>query len=310
MPSIGLIGLGEIGRHRHLPTIAASPDFTLAGVADPFADVADFGVPGFRSHGEMLSALPDLDAVAICTPPLARTRVALDAIVAGKHVLVEKPPAATVAEALMLRDAAEAAGTVLFTAWHSQHNEAVARARDYLATRTVTHVSIVWKEDFVKYHPGQEWIWRAGGFGVFDMAINGLSILTKILPQRAYVRAADLLVADGDATPIAARVGFGIGTREGARGEADFDWRHDGPDQREMTITTREGAVLRLDESGGRMFVDAAEVAGRKRTEYPDLYAHFATLLRSGTSDVDLEPLVLACDTLSLGKHVPVAGRG
>jgi D-galactose 1-dehydrogenase len=304
-----LIGFGEIARNRHVPTILARSDFTLACVADPHGDFSGLGVPAFRSHTDMFLALPDLDAVAICTPPGARTRAALDAIAAGKHVLLEKPPAASMAEFFLMRDAAAAAGLVLFTAWHSQHNEAVARAKILLAHETVTRVGLVWKENVEKYHPGQQWIFRPGGFGVFDAGINGVSILTRILPQRPFVRDADLFVAAGDETPIAARIEFGIGAIPEASGAADLDWRHEGAEIRELSVTTRGGKVLRLAASGGRLVLDGDVVVDAPRREYPDLYDHFSRLLDSGESDVDGHPLALVADALALGRRRAVAAR-
>ena len=44
---------------------------------------------------------------------------------------------------------------------------------------------VTWKEDVRHWHPGQQWIWEAGGFGVFDPGINALSIVTKIMPDRS-----------------------------------------------------------------------------------------------------------------------------
>jgi D-galactose 1-dehydrogenase len=302
MTRIGLIGFGEIARKRHLPAITANAAFELAAIADPHGDSSGLDVPGFTSHVEMLSAIPDLDAAAICTPPRARTRVALDAIAAGVHVLIEKPPTSTVAESLLLRDAAERAGRVLFASWHSQYNEAVDRMREILAGEIVDRVSIIWEENFEKYHPGQDWIWRRGGFGVFDMAINGLSILTRILPQRAYARECDLVFRDGEDTPIAARVKFGIGDRADGSGEAEFDWRA-ADDRREITVTTRRGKTLRLLDSGRRLLAGNDEVAAGPSAEYPVMYERFAELLRARRSDVDLEPLILACDSLQIGRR-------
>ena len=59
-----------------------------------------------RASGET----PDLDAVAICTPPQARHRIARDALSAGKHVMLEKPPAATLSELADLKRLAEREG--------------------------------------------------------------------------------------------------------------------------------------------------------------------------------------------------------
>ena len=305
MHRIGLIGLGKIATSRHGPTILAHPAFTLAGVADTRGEFPNDDVPAFRSHAEMLAGLRDLDAVAICTPPGARFRIALDALEAGRHVLLEKPPTATVAEILLLQDAAKRAGRVLFAAWHSQHNEAVDAARERLAGETVETVTVTWKEDVHKWHPGQDWIWRSGGFGVFDPGVNALSILTRILPQPPFVRDADLFVPAGADTPIAAQITFGFGSGEG-EGHAEFDWRPEAGELREIGVTTRAGTVLRLMASGGRLLVNGETVMDGPRAEYPRLYGHFDALLRAGTSEIDIAPLVLATDALQLGRRFPV----
>ena len=208
MYRIGVIGLGKIARDRHLPTLAADPDFELVAVADLSADLADLSVPGFRSHHEMLASVAQMDTVAICTPPNVRDRIALDALNAGRHILLEKPPAASVAGLLAVRDRADRCGKVLFTAWHSQHNQAVDEARRLLADAEITELQVTWKEDVRKWHPGQRWIWQAGGFGVFDPGINALSILTRIMPGRLVVRGAALHIPENTQTPIAAQMRF------------------------------------------------------------------------------------------------------
>jgi D-galactose 1-dehydrogenase len=307
MRRIGLIGLGKIARERHVPTIDAHPAFTLVGVADPHGDLSAHGVPGFRSHHEMLAAIPDLDAVAICTPPGARYRIALDVLAAGKDVLLEKPPAATVAEVAELRSAADRSGRVLFTAWHSQHNEAVSAARSYLAAATIRTISIVWKEDIQKYHPGQAWLWQPGGFGVFDPGINALSILTRILPRPAFVRGAELFIPDGADTPITARLDVGIEGQQAARGDIMFDGIGEGGDLREITVTTEAGAVLRLVAGASRLLVDDRIVVDGDRAEYPRLYHHFDKLIATRESDIDPAPLALVIAALQSGHRVPVA---
>jgi D-galactose 1-dehydrogenase len=305
MRRIGLIGLGRIARERHIPTIAVHAAFVLAAVADPHGDLSSYGCPAFTSYVDMLSAVTDLDAVAICTPPGVRCRIALDAIEAGKDVLLEKPPAATVEELALLRSAADRAARVVFTAWHSQHNEAVAVARSLLSAETVAQVSIIWKEDIHHYHPGQEWLWRAGGFGVFDPGVNALSILTRILPRRPIVRGADLFIQDGVDTPIAAHVALGIEALPGTCGAAEFDGRGKGDALREITVVTQAGTTLRLANGGSRLLVNDRLVVDGKRAEYRQLYDHFAQLLDTRTTEIDPVPLGLANDALTMGRRLP-----
>ena len=298
---IGLIGFGKIARERHAPAISSDPRFVLACVADANgATVA--GVPSFRDHRALL-AQTAVDAVAICTPPAVRFAIACDALAAGKHVLLEKPPTATVGELECLQRLAAANGRVLFTAWHSQHNQAVDRARAILADRVVTRLRVDWKEDAEKYHPGQSWIWDTGGFGVFDAGVNGLSILTRLFGAALFVRSADLVFAAGHQSPIAAELVFSMGSQGGdMRGV--FDWRSGRVEQREIRIDTDEGGRLELTGSGGRLVVDGTVVFAGERSEYPLIYARFAELLQAGDSEVDGGPLRMVADAFLVGRRV------
>ena len=124
--------------------------------------------------------LPDLDAVSICTPPQVRHDIAREALLAGKSVLLEKPPARDLERARRSQaHRGRQAGKTLFTTWHAQYNEGVDEAAKALVRPDRSSgFSVTWKEDVRHWHPGQQWIWEAGGFGVFDPGINALSIVT------------------------------------------------------------------------------------------------------------------------------------
>lgn len=296
---IGLVGLGQITQKQHLPTIAASPDFELVAAASLEGEAP--GVPVYRDHKAMLEAHPEIEAVAICTPPRARRQIAVDALMAGRHVLLEKPPAATLGEFEHIVRVAAAQRRVVHATWHSQYNEAVERMRALLAGQAIAAMHMDWKEDFHKYHPGQRWIWDAGGFGVFDMAINGLSILSRVFDPVPFVLEAVLRIPSDAVVPSGADVRFGLGDA-GARLSASFEWDWKGDDLRELTVTTGTGKVLSLTASGGRLVVDGVEVVNGRRSEYREMYAQFAALLRSGASSLDVVPLRLVADILLQGK--------
>ena len=111
---VAIVGFGKIARDQHVPAMAATDGVELVAVADPVASLP--GVPHAATLAELLRGGPDIDAVAICTPPQVRQAQAAIALAAGKHVLLEKPPGATVAEITPLSAAARAAGRTLFTA--------------------------------------------------------------------------------------------------------------------------------------------------------------------------------------------------
>ena len=302
---IGIVGLGKIAQDQHLPVIRANPAFQLVAVSSQRGlDVE--GVPhAFRTHREMLDQVPDLDAVAICTPPQVRHAIAKDVLAAGKHVLLEKPPAATLSELTDLRRMAEVTGRTLFTTWHSQYNRAVDEARKVIADQSVTRLFVSWKEDVRHWHPGQMWIWEAGGFGVFDPGINALSIVTRIMPEPIFVRNAEMeFPANADA-PIAANLDFSS-SRPEASLRAEFDWRQTGPQTWDIHIETEQGLRLKLMNGGSRLEIDGQLAAEEAPAEYEGIYRHFDALLREGRSDVDEAPFQLVADAFMIGRRVVV----
>ena len=245
---IAVIGVGKIARDEHLPSIGRDPRFELAAVVSS-SGASVPGVPTFSDAAALYAAVPDLGAVAICTLPSVRTDLTRQALDAGVDVLMEKPPTPTVGELRDLAAHAEARGRVLFTTWHSQYNAAVEALRDRLAGRRIRRLAITWKEDVRRWHPGQAWIWEAAGFGVFDPGINALSILTRVMPEPAFVRSARLLTPSNRAMPIAADIAFtSRALAEGGEMTAAFDWRQAGEQVWEIAADLADGSALAFEQ--------------------------------------------------------------
>jgi D-galactose 1-dehydrogenase len=294
---IALVGIGKIARDQHVPALAASPDWELAATVSRSGTVD--GIEAFTDFATMLAARPDVGVVSLCLPPQPRYPYAEAALLAGRHVMLEKPPGQTLAEVHALQALAARQGVSLYATWHSRMAEAVAPARAWLADKTIRRAQIIWREDVRKWHPGQDWVFEPGGMGVFDPGINALSILTEILPAPVHVTAAELEFPANRDTPIAARIAFSGNIT------ADFDWRQEGPQTWDIAVET-DGGLLELKMGGNRLFLDGREVAGEDTImgEYPKLYARMADLVRAGQSDVDLAPMVHVADALTLGKRV------
>jgi hypothetical protein len=188
----------------------------------------------------------------------------------------------------------------LFTAWHAQHNEAVAVAADLLKGQRVRDMAIMWHEDVEKWHPGQRWIWQAGGFGVFDPGINAFSIASLIFPGTVIVRKAGLVFPPESDTPIAAEIGFASAAATGAL-TCSLDWRRTADEEWTITIVTEAGQRIELRDGGARLLVDGEPRVEREKGEYPAIYRRFAALVESGTSDIDSVPLRLVADCLLIG---------
>ncbi len=296
--NIALVGIGKIARDQHVPAIARSPDWTLAATVSRSGTVE--GVPSYTDFDAFLAERTDIPAISLCLPPVPRFDYAVRALRAGRHVMLEKPPGATLAEVHALERLALAQGVTLFASWHSRMAAGVAGARDWLAERVVTGARITWHEDVRTWHPGQDWVFDPGGMGVFDPCSNALSILTRILPMAVHLTGADLFYPEGRQTPIAAQVRFS-GNVSG-----DFDWRGAGPQIWDIAVHTDNGTLV-LSKGGAVLVIEGVEQDVGNNGEYPGLYAHMAVLVARGELDVDLWPMIHIADAMTLGRRETVA---
>jgi D-galactose 1-dehydrogenase len=302
--NIALVGIGKIAVDQHVPAIAGSSDWELAATVSRHGTVD--GAEAFTDMAEMLEARPDIRVVSLCLPPVPRFDYAMQALKAGRHVMLEKPPGATIAECNALETAAREAGLSIYATWHSRHADMVAAAKAWLAEKELRSLTVIWKEDVRRWHPGQAWIWEPGGLGVFDPGINALSIVTEILPDDIHVTQAELDVPENCQTPIGARIAFHHPM--GGQISAVFDWRQESDQTWEIEAVTEAG-TLKLSDGGAVMEVDGTRTgdAVPLRGEYPRLYDRMAQLVREGEIDMDLRPMTLATDALAIGRRHAVA---
>lgn len=108
---VGLVGGGPWARNVHAPGLAAHSGVELAGVwarrREVAAEIA--ALHGGEPHAAFAALLDDVDAVAFAVPPDVQAALATQAAAAGKHVILDKPVAATVEQAEQLAAAIEAA---------------------------------------------------------------------------------------------------------------------------------------------------------------------------------------------------------
>ncbi|WP_439571879.1 Gfo/Idh/MocA family protein [Sphingomonas sp.] len=294
---LGLVGIGKIARDQHLPALVEGSHFELTATASRNGRID--GVEAYESVQTLIAARPDIAAISLCTPPAGRFEQAMAVIAAGRHVMLEKPPAATVSEAEALTEAAREKGVTLFATWHSREAAEVDAARDWLVGKAIHAVRVTWREDIRQWHPGQDWILAPGGFGVFDPGINALSIATRILPDPLVVLSAELATPENRACPIAATIAM----RSGAAPVAvDFDFLQTGHQTWDIEVDTDAG-MLRLRDGGSRLELPGEAPLSGPNREYARLYTRFAELIRDDESDVDLRPLRLVADAFLTGQR-------
>lgn len=176
---LAVIGMGWASRELHLPALARSRAFEVVATADP--------APGldarFRCHREMLAAV-DCDAVLIASPPALHREHALDALRKGRHLMVEKPLAASLEDALAIRDAALAAGRVCAVGFNQRCHPGFARLRERIAREELGRVQSVratWSTN--NGHSARAWLGRRGegGGALLDLGSHQLDLWRFLL---------------------------------------------------------------------------------------------------------------------------------
>lgn len=299
---IAIIGYGKIAEDQHVPSIRGNERFELVATSSRSGQGVE---QTFTDWRELIRTVHGLQAVAITTPPGPRYGIARECIAAGLQCLLEKPPAVGLAQVSDLASLAKAGNVTLYTTWHARHNPAVDQAAKMLAGKRIASMSIRWHENVHKWHPGQQWIFQAGGFGVFDPGINAFSVATKIFPGALFIRTADLEYPSNAQAPIAAKIELESPAADGPLScSLDFRWS----DEEEWTIdiATTDGLELSLRRGGAQLFAAGKEQPSAGLGEYPDIYREFAELIDSGRSFVDVSPLQLVADCLLVANSTKV----
>jgi predicted dehydrogenase len=299
---IAIIGYGKIAEDQHVPSINGNDRFQLAATSSRSGK----GVGRtFNDWRELIRSIEGLEAVAITTPPAPRFDIARECVAAGLHCLLEKPPTAGLAEIADLDCLAQGREVSLFTTWHAQHHSTIDAAAKALAGKRIKSMNIHWHEDVHKWHPGQQWIWDSGGFGVFDPGINGLSIATKIFPGGLFVKSAELRVPANAQTPIAAEIIFTSPEADGPL-RASLDWRRSEGEEWTIAVEAADGTAVRLEDGGAKLILNGKTTTDDGPGEYPDIYRTFVDLIDERRSLVDVAPFRLVADCLLVGRTTKV----
>ena len=153
-----VVGCGSFGRAVHLPNLQASPEYELRAAVDIDLDLArrtadQFGA--YSSSADYNSVLSDshVELVVICTQHFQHAAMALDAVNAGKHVLVEKPMAMKLEELRPIVDAVRRQGVTFTVGFNRRYSPVSRRAKELLKGRTYPLVINYRMVDEIWRHP-------------------------------------------------------------------------------------------------------------------------------------------------------------
>jgi phthalate 4,5-cis-dihydrodiol dehydrogenase len=184
---LGVAGLGR-AFSLMLPTLTGDERVALVAAADPRAEArarfeADFGV---RTHAQVadLCADPEVEVVYIATPHQHHREHALLAARAGKHVLVEKPIALTLADAAAMTAAARDANVHLIAGHSHSFDAPILRTRELIASGAFGRVRMMTALNYTDflYRPRrpEELDTARGGGALFNQAAHQVDIVRLI----------------------------------------------------------------------------------------------------------------------------------
>ncbi len=193
MTTAAIIGCGDISVV-HAEALATLPDVELVAVCDPdpgrrSAAGEAYGVPGYADHHTLLHRLRP-DVVHLTTPHHTHAALAVDALRAGVHVVLEKPVASTLAEADRLVTEADRSSAKIAVCFQNRYNTAVAAMHGLLVTGELGRVlgaaaTVLWHRT-PEYYRRRPWrsTWAGSGGGLLmNQAIHTVDLLPWLLGE-------------------------------------------------------------------------------------------------------------------------------
>jgi predicted dehydrogenase len=251
MINVGLVGCGKIAKRAHFPAFSELPDANVISVADLNEARALFVSKKFgieHHYKDFKDILKDetIDVVDICTPAKTHANIAVEAASYGKHLLVEKPIASTISDAIRIIDAAKSNGVKLCVIQNFRYFPAMQQMKRTISEGRIGNVlSIdgVCHQHFpLKWSPNNWWF-DEGGI-LFDVGVHmtdAVVWLFGIEPKSVYAVGGDYLNGMNCVNQASAIVDFG----KQRAAMCNFSW-----------LTGRTVFNVNIHGTGGHLFSD------------------------------------------------------
>lgn len=198
----GLIGCGRVAP-RHAESIAQAPQATLAAVADVRASRAErfavqYHADPYTDYRRLIER-PDIDIVNICTPSGLHAAMAIEAMRAGKHVIVEKPMALSLADANAMIRVAEETGRKLCVVLQNRYNPPMQDLKRVvesgrLGRLLLGNATVRWYRTQEYYEDDWHGTWAMDGGALMNQSIHHIDALQWLMgaPQSVFAYTATL----------------------------------------------------------------------------------------------------------------------
>ena len=196
---VALIGYGFVGKAFHAPLINAVPGLELSVVASRDAAKVHADLPHAQVIADPLEAIrrPEVDLVVIASPNDTHAPLALAALEAGKHVVVDKPFTVTLSQAQALQQQAQQSG-LLLSVFHNRRWDSDFLTLKALLNEGALGEVVYFESHFDRYRPQVRQRWREqGGVGSgiwYDLAPHLLDQALQLFgkPERLFVDLGEL----------------------------------------------------------------------------------------------------------------------
>jgi UDP-N-acetylglucosamine 3-dehydrogenase len=279
---LALAGLGSMGRN-HLRVISNHPETTLAAIADPDAAalegaVAQSGAKGFADPLDMVRDA-EIDGVVIAAPTTAHRALALAAIERCLPVLVEKPLAGTLEDALAVVTAARRANVRVQVGHVERYNPAVLEMGRLLRAGWLSTIYAISSRRSGPFPARIRDVGVTVDLGTHD--VDMLSWIAGERPVRVYAETAQRLHATRE------DLTFGLmHFPSGATGFLDVDWLT--PAKRRSLVAIGEEGMFELD------YLTQKLTFTRSNVDRPQMIGGYATTFTGDVADIpitSIEPL-------------------
>ncbi|MFP4143877.1 MAG: Gfo/Idh/MocA family protein [Phycisphaeraceae bacterium] len=257
----GVIGCGAIAQRRHIPEAEANPDSTVAAVSDPLEDrVAEvarqYGAEAFTDHSAMLKKA-DIDAVVVAGPNALHAAMTIEALEAGKHVLVEKPMAVSRDEAEQMVQAAKGSGKYLMIGMNQRLMPPHVKAKEVLEAGKLGRV-LTFRTAFKHAGPegwsidaGKSWFFRKqeAFMGVTgDLGVHKADLMRWLLGDEyaeigGLITTVDKRGPSGELIALDDNAILTCRTESGTLGSIICSWTNYGPEENYTVVYCEKGVM-------------------------------------------------------------------
>jgi predicted dehydrogenase len=184
---VGIIGAGFIARTAHLPALKSIPSIQVAGIADKDNArakkvAAKFQIPQWYTSYEDLLKDDSIELIDICTPPQVRLEVIRLAAEKGKHILVEKPLALSLKEAIEIYRVVREGGVKLNIVRNYRYFPSVLKVKERVSKGYLGNI-VTMQGSALTPHPANStralWLYHYGG-ALYDFAPHLIDIMLWI----------------------------------------------------------------------------------------------------------------------------------